>query len=111
MTKALFVKTDGTILLINTPTELADIQALVGGPIEVIRVAAGEVPVHGYCHDEGKILGLPENFAASYLYGTPNDLLAGNVVFFGSGDPQDGYEHDIPDWFVEAVRMLFGLEE
>jgi hypothetical protein len=80
--------------------ELAALQAIVGGPIQLVTLAAD---AHLYCHDEGKLNGLSINQAATDLWYAEQpqmaglDILVGDVVILGgTGDA----EADCPDRFI-----------
>jgi Domain of unknown function (DUF3846) len=52
--------------LVKVSNDLEPLQALVGGPIEMVRMRWGLVLL---CHEEGLIRRLPVGFAASTLIG------------------------------------------
>jgi hypothetical protein len=64
----------------GTDFKLAEIQALVGGLVEVFPLGDGDIMV---CNEEGKLEGLPVNVEATIIfrrtYG-PVDTIVGDVV-------------------------------
>lgn len=79
---AFLLKTDGTIQEVK-PAQgesfaLAELQAMVGGYIEIIRTHTGDFMV---CNEEGKLQRLPYNEQATerYRFGA-HDRIAGDVV-------------------------------
>ncbi len=52
--------------LVKVENELSDLQALVGGPLELVRMKFGLVLL---CHEEGILRNLPIGYAASTLIG------------------------------------------
>jgi len=88
--------------------EYTHIQSLVGGPFDVVTrtMADGEIIV-GYCHDEGLILDLEQNWFASAFF--ERDL-RGPVVIVGGTSPSgeyDGDNHDISDQFLNFLMGKF----
>lgn len=88
--------------------EYTDIQSLVGGPFDVVTrtMDDGEIIV-GYCHDEGLILDLEQNWFASAFF--ERDL-RGPVVVVGGRSPSgqyDGDNHDISDQFLNFLMGKF----
>ena len=63
---------------------LADLQSIVGGPIEVVNLGAGVLLI---CNEEGKLSGLEHNFIL------PGDIIVGTVIICGAGE--EDFE-DIP---------------
>lgn len=96
------------------------IQQLVGGTFDAVRadfdpsvlndpdniiVDGDEEPITvvGYVHDEGLLIGLRPNAMASLVL---NRHIAGPCVIVSGTSPDgkyDGYNHDIPEWFANAV--------
>ncbi len=66
---------------------LKQLQALVGGYIEIVRLPEniGELIIN----ENGKIEKLPVNPIASMLYRQSADPIVGTVVYFPSGIPKD----------------------
>lgn len=88
--------------------EYTHIQSLVGGPFDVVTrtMDDGEIIV-GYCHDEGLILDLEQNWFASAFF--ERDL-RGPVVVVGGTSPSgeyDGDNHDISDQFLNFLMGKF----
>ncbi len=107
--KVLIIRADDT-------TEVADVinlnldwlQHTVGGYIEGFYGRSGW---HGYCNEEGKLLGLPANnvataFAKELGWRSGGDVLAGDVVFLGTG--ADGAEDSVPVWLLHELSYYLG---
>jgi hypothetical protein len=77
------------------PSTLESMQGIVGGYIEGIPLPGQVVLV---CNEEGKLNGLPPNFALR------NDVIMGNVFF--AGDYGKGDFEDIPDEEVEQIKNM-----
>lgn len=86
---------DGRFEIMDGPTDLPDLQAIVGGYIEGIPRPASDFPI-GYCNEEGKLKNLFVNPLATYLFQTERvmDILVGKVVITGQLD-EDGYNQDL----------------
>ena len=67
--------------MIAVQDTLRDMQAAVGGPIEVVYPF--EEPVCIICNEEGKLLGLPPNRALKDKDGEVMDILAGDFLIAG----------------------------
>ena len=69
MSKAKLYKTDGTILEVvpanGTDFQLNELQAMVGGYIEIVSAGKGKIMV---LDDEGKLKGKPVNDAATMIF-------------------------------------------
>lgn len=85
----------------------------VGGPLEAIRISSDAV---AYVHEEGKLIGLPLNVAATkfldnigvYRNGMlqKGDFIVGPMVVLGCISPDgewDGEEYDVPAGLVAAA--------
>jgi len=88
--------------------EYTHIQSLIGGCFDVVTqtMPDGEIIV-GYCHDEGLILDLEQNWFASAFF--ERDL-RGPVVVVGGLSPSgdyDGDNHDISDQFLNFLMGKF----
>lgn len=57
---------------------LAELQEMVGGTIEIIHLPDGWWLV---VNDEGKLLRLPYNLAATVIYNRKDDFIVGNAVY------------------------------
>lgn len=82
--------------------ELAVLQSLVGGYIEVVPM---DRPVSVFCNEEGKIKGLPINYRADHVLGIPNDVLVGTVVVLGEVD-EDGETTSLGDLTEPLLERL-----
>lgn len=94
--RALRVTAYGHAELLTVEPTLPNLQALVGGWLEGVG-SANDPTWHAYCDEDGKGKGLAWNPGATALarrLGWPEgDVLAGPVIFLGSGpgaDPEDG---------------------
>lgn len=84
---AIFIRSDGTKSTV-TPADgkaftLSELQAFVGGYIELVRTnAPGGARL--VIHEEGKLIGLPPNQVATSMYeelvGGPFDVIVGDVL-------------------------------
>ena len=88
----------------------------VNGYIEIVpAMQPGYEDIRSVVNDEGKIRDLPYNDYATYLYGIPEDYIAGDVLICGQGINDDG-EPDIialpidraGDIWLEAVLIYVG---
>lgn len=95
--------------VIDVSNGLTDLQGLVGGYIDVVRVG-DELSV--YINDEGKLIGLPPNALATMWLSVigaifPNDYIAGDAVVLWF-DPETGEDRGIPqdklDGFLEILN-------
>ena len=68
----------------QVPDRLEDLQALVGGDIEVVYPF--DEPVALVCHSEGKLQGLPVNRALTDPQGMPYDIVCGTFFLAGVGE-------------------------
>ena len=73
---AYLLKVDGTIEQMGWNPSLAELQAAVGGYIEMVRT---NNVGYMYCNEEGKLLGLPVNRAATSMIDF-DDVVVGDVV-------------------------------
>lgn len=91
MSKVVLVRANfGGVSEIEKPKDYKAIQEIVGGTFGVIPLPGGR---DMYVHDEGKLIGLPKNEAATYIfrslypieeYPLNNDeLVVGDVLFYG----------------------------
>lgn len=103
--KVLVVKATGECETQNIQPDLYDLQEIVGGPIEGVYGDGWAA----YCNEEGKLLNLPYNAVATELAGSfgwqaaSDDVLVGDVVFFGPGD-EEGNETDVPQFLVDLAH-------
>jgi hypothetical protein len=118
----LLFKADGKWEVVNVPTgekQCDFLQNLVGGWIEVITMYpkdanGAEVAVCAYVNEEGKIMGLPYNKAATnFWYSTyanrgvhlGSDYLAGDVVFLEDVDENGEHTADLPASFIASALV------
>lgn len=94
--------------------ELAVLQDIVGGYIEGVYSADGQVTF--FCNEEGKIHDLPVNGFATALWWIVNpdmanvDTLNGPVVIMGGADGE-GDTLPVPDEMIKLVNDLYMEEE
>lgn len=89
--RAVVVRASGEIEEVDTPEpgpgRLEAIKAVVGGWIEAVAAPGGHVM---YLNEEGKLLGLSPNYAASALASAAmpgfNDIIVGDVLLVGPID-------------------------
>ena len=89
-------------------TDLESIQGYVGGYIDAVRQPINDdIFVVGYVHDEGLILDLEMNWIASALFG--REIRGSVVLVNGNNDvgEYDGYNHDLPNEFIEYMKTVF----
>lgn len=114
MTKAVILRTLGTVEQIDLPDEdggYAVIRDAVGGYIDAVRAD----DFIGYVHDEGLLIGLAPNVMATFLFARP---IVGDVVIVGCLNERgeyDGENHDVPDVFthpdfIETCQRLADSE-
>jgi hypothetical protein len=89
-------------------TGLADLQAAVGGYIEMLSYH-GDPDVCAYVNEEGKYTdGCARNPRATRLLGPilrPGDWIAGDVVIIGF-DREAGEDRDLPDGFESRLGIV-----
>jgi hypothetical protein len=104
VTRALIVQPNGTGEVDVIVAKLDQFNVIVGGYIEGVTLET----CHLYCNEEGKMMGLPVNVAATMLahrLGWPRgDALCGPVVFLGN-DPAGG-EADVPQAVLDAFAEV-----
>ncbi|MCD8216758.1 MAG: DUF3846 domain-containing protein [Clostridiales bacterium] len=99
-------------------TELEDLQAAVGGYIQVVYPFDEKVGI--ICNDEGKLIGLPLNRALRDEKGEIYDILTGNFLItglteesFGSltPDQMERYEKrfHLPEIFVKMGKGIMAV--
>jgi hypothetical protein len=108
--KVLVITTDDTAVAIHVADlDLEWLQHTVGGYIEIFT---GRPGWHGYCNEEGKLLGLPINklatgFARELGWNDRGvDFIVGDVVFLGNG--VDGEEASVPEWLLDDFSFYTG---
>jgi uncharacterized protein YacL len=74
---AQIIKVDGTITDIAQKLNLAVMQEIVGGNIEIAYLQDGRMLV---IDEEGKLKGKPVNETATVLYNNPNDCIVGDAI-------------------------------
>lgn len=106
---AVIVHTDGKVEMVNLDTGYKAIQSVVGGTFDVITSSTGETSF--WVHDEGKLIGLPMNPAATVLLWEMNkafmgrDFLSGTVLITGGAD-DDGETLGVGSEGINAVEEL-----
>lgn len=89
--KAIRIDTDGTFHPLSS-LSLSTLQESVGGWVEAVDSASGETTF--WCNEEGKIMGLEANLAATKILYALNpafinrDILVGPVVITGGVDDE-----------------------
>lgn len=101
--KAVLIPVEGKLSVVDFDDVYEGVQkALNGGWLEA---APAHPHLTVFCDEEGKLKGLPRNENANLIFpnlSMPGDYLAGPIVVMGPVD-EDGYETDVPEWFVEAA--------
>lgn len=102
----LLVPADGPVQARQIEPTLEVLQALVGGPIELIDLGHG---LYAYVNEEGKLDGLRVNHAANEIARQRNaaayrwgDVLVGSMVIVGPIDGE-GDDTSVPSDVVEAL--------
>ena len=79
--KSLILKSNGTIVVTEPKNEidfsLEEMQAIVGGYVEVVNLKDGRIIV---LNEDGKLKHLPLNVQATQLYNMPDDFIVGDVL-------------------------------
>tara|TARA_E500000305_G_scaffold99272_1_gene91367 strand:+ start:646 stop:897 length:252 start_codon:yes stop_codon:yes gene_type:complete len=81
---AYLLKVDGTIEQMKWNPSLEELQAAVGGYIEMVRT---NNVGYMYCNEEGKLQGLPVNRAATSMIDF-DDVVVGDVVVMEEGEEE-----------------------
>lgn len=98
--KAILIQANGNVSVVNLPSEdsYLTIRDFVGGTIDCVY---GDDFVM-YVHDEGLLIDLDPNIAASALVGR---VIAGDVLLVGalnSKGVSDGENYDVPHRFLDS---------
>lgn len=102
--KATFIPAEGTARVVELPenNHASEINRLVGGWFDCVSR-------HGYTayvHDEGLLIGLRPNNAATLLTG---QVLVGDVVLVGNLSPTgeyDGEDYELPEELVSEAFLV-----
>tara|TARA_R110002110_G_scaffold59579_1_gene168424 strand:- start:345 stop:722 length:378 start_codon:yes stop_codon:yes gene_type:complete len=102
--KAIKISTDGTVELLEIPSNLVSLQSQVEGFIEFLDVDGRLAAI---INEEGKLTGLPYNptataFAQKHCGIAPKDTIVGNMLLVGSTD--EGDTTDVPDTAMELLQ-------
>ncbi len=81
---AIVVKTDDTIEHLDTIPDLAGLQKIVGGYIEIVNGRLDGEPVQLVFNEQGLLENLPPNTVATSLLQT-SQFLVGNVIIAKQG--------------------------
>ena len=82
---------------------LASMQRAVGGLIQAVYEPGGRDAAL-ICNEEGKLLGLPVNQAATDMAAIYNDVIVGNAILIGTteedfiGLTKEAAEHIVEEW-------------
>jgi len=90
---------------IRVRQDLASLQDLVEGPIEIVSAYPDVILA---CNEEGKLKGLPFNRAILREDGSPADIICGTFFLCGA---EDGDFGDIPDIQLKKYAKLFHYPE
>jgi hypothetical protein len=93
-------------------TDYKDYQRHIGGYIEVIPDGKNVLSV--FCHEEGKILNLPENWlATAFCYAHTllplTDVIVGPLLVCGPV-AEEGETLTVPDWVERALEAIVEIE-
>ena len=106
MKKAILVKTNGEVLIKESSWNSYEVQQVIGGVFDAVYF--GDQEYSAYIHDEGKLIGLPENKIATEIWYDSGerillgDYLAGDVLFIGPTD-SEGNDTSVPLDFYETI--------
>lgn len=96
--------------VVEMDTSLKSMQKAVGGWLEAVYGYDddGDMVAAFFCNEEGKLLGLPVNVAATHLWHgmsqyAISDMLCGPVVVLGPPD-ENGDETSVPDFVVDMIQ-------
>lgn len=94
--RAVRIAPQGTIEVVHYDG-LDELQALVGGNVEVVQLNIGDQIAAGYFDEDGKAKGLPLNaIATRYTVGlAKGDYIAGPMVVIGNETGPDGEDTNI----------------
>ena len=104
--KAIAIRVDGTIKNVEMDSDLASLQAAVGGYIQHLQMTR---KVHAYIDEEGKMKGKAVNGMATMLCRKleiglmPGDMIVGDMFLFGTD--HEGSK-DIPEDFIAENELL-----
>lgn len=111
---AVIVHTNGQVEMVNLDTGYKAIQSVVGGYFEAVTSSTGETTF--WVNEEGKLIGLPMNPAATVLLWeldpsfAGQDFLMGTVLITGGVD-DEGETLGVGAEGVAAVERLIGDSE
>ena len=102
MLKVLVKEPNKPAVLKEIEGDLASMQAIVGGYIEILTINHNpKIPL--ICNEEGKLEGLEANFSFR------NDVIVG-TVFFARGRDYEGDIVGLEDGDLEIIQGLTGIE-
>lgn len=109
------INVDDTVTFseVDQENEYKFLSAAVGGYIQAVPLQdpVGELTM--WLNEEGKLDGLPENMAATWLWGRSygaTDVMVGNVVLSGGVD-ENGETLGLSDDQVAALQSMFRLDK
>ncbi len=116
-TNVLRIDTDGTLTEHEVPkvdgSHIAGLRDLIGGGwLEGFQSQTDDtLGLWAYCHDEGRIIGLPENLAASVICGHVAPTLRGPILFVAPDTYDEATEEEegcppIPQESIDGLRVL-----
>ena len=115
MTKtAIRITTNNEIIIENIPNDFEKaeyeyLKSSVGGYIESVPLESPTDNLTMWCNEEGKLDGLPVNFAATHLwelsYGK-TDIIMGDIVITGGAD-EDGETLGLTKEQEEKLLSIF----
>ena len=106
--KAVIIYADATVEPVELDSGYKSLQEAVGGNFDLVVSATGKTSF--WCHDEGKMIGLPINTVATKLLWKLNpafdgaDVLVGPIVISG-GANDEGETLDINDEALTALNL------
>lgn len=113
MKKFAVIKVDGVVELHDVSAEAEGdfLREAVGGWFQCVPLRAELEDYYLWCHDEGKIIGLPMNVTATGLWAIsygPSDIIHGNIVITGGID-EEGDTVGLTDAQVAKLEKILEL--
>lgn len=109
--KAVLVKTDGNVEVIDQEWTYNQISTAVGGWIDPVSLDEDYGSTFAYVNEEGKILGMPENaILTNYWYNSGvriliGDYIAGDAVVFGGIDEYGDNTEVTPEVIAALLKV------
>lgn len=89
--------------VVSIPNTLEAMQGFVGGWVECVTLSDN---IALWVHEEGKMIGLPRNFAILDARGVPLDVIVGDAFFTAADTDDEGNTLSITPEGIEEARAL-----